>query len=829
MTLQLALITTAALANLTLGCVVFLRNPRGQIHRYFALFSVCVAVWTLSSTFVFTSEWRAVWGRLAFGAASMIPLSFLLFVSVFPSSNPRPPRYLFTILKVAGVSAFFLSFTPLILRQSGFLDGALQPVYGPLYLPFGVYFVSCLGFSLFLLRQKLTLLKGFERLQVRYLLLGVLTSAIGATVTNLLIPSVFHTSQFSRYGPVFGLWMSAMISHSIIRYRLMEIKLVIQKGTVYVCAIIAAALVFVLFLSFLRPLYGYHKDTISLFEALLGALLLAVLFQPLKNWIERSFNRYLYRATYDYQRTIRHASRRLSTILDLDSLLDYLTTAIDDTFNGEAVAVYLQDSPGKDFQCRLSKAGDERQRRLLPLAIPENSPLAVYLGLSQRALVREEAPRNLQDHRLTAAVRQLQHLNADAIFPLTDNGVLVGMIIVGPKRSGDPYFADDIELLETLVSQAAVATKNARLYREVVLVNEYLDNILSTMDSGVIAVDAAGNISLFNSAAERLTGLRAEAVRGASCTRLPDALASPLRETLEMHTPGSQFEVIIPGPQGTNVPLVCSTAILEHGAHSTRGALVVFSDLTRLKDLEREKRRAERLASFGTLASGVAHEIKNPLVAIRTFAELLPERFLDTDFREDFSKVVIREIARIDDLVGRLRGIAATAPPQVGQIDMREPIRDTLALLRGQLEQARTIVKCDFQDSRPFVAVEEAQLKQLFLNLLLNSIEAMGSGGEVTVNVTRRELRGSQWIVADVSDTGPGIPESLRTTVFNPFFTTKPRGSGLGLAICRGIVDAHRGTIRAENRTDRPGARIVIEFPANIETAVVEEHAALHS
>src|SRR5206468_653907 len=112
-----------------------------------------------------------------------------------------------------------------------------------------------------------------------------------------------------------------------------------------------------------------------------------------------------------------------------------------------------------------------------------------------------------------------------------------------------------------------------------------------------------------------------------------------------------------------------------------------------LKDLEREKRRAERLASFGALASGVAHEIKNPLVAIRTFAELLPERFTDTDFREDFSKVVIKEIARIDDLVGRLRGIAATAPQQIGAIDIREPVSETLALLRAQLEQTHTGVQ----------------------------------------------------------------------------------------------------------------------------------------
>jgi len=290
--------------------------------------------------------------------------------------------------------------------------------------------------------------------------------------------------------------------------------------------------------------------------------------------------------------------------------------------------------------------------------------------------------------------------------------------------------------------------------------------------------------------------------------------------------PRSQFETSIQGTDGTSVPLVCSTTILRNAEGSTHGALIVFSDLTRLKKLEQEQRRAERLASFGALASGVAHEIKNPLVAIRTFAELLPERFTDSDFREDFSKVVIREVARIDDLVGRLRGIATTPPEQIGTVDIREPIAHTLLLLRAQLEQTHTTVRCDFHDPAPLVAVAEPQLKQLFLNLLLNSIEAMGSGGEMTVRLARKDFQGAQWIVVEVSDSGPGIPEAVKANIFDPFFTTKPRGSGLGLAICRGITDAHRGVIRAESRTDRPGTTMVIEFPAaGGRSILTEEHA----
>jgi len=826
---HLILIATVAVANLGLGAAIWLRDPRGAIHRYFGLFSVSVAAWTVSNGLVSTyagTEWGFVWARLAFASASIIPISFLFFSSVFPTSHFSPPNTILKAFLIVAVAAFISSLTPLMVKGTTSSHGKLQVLYGPLHLPFAIYLIACFAFSMILLTKKLLRLTGIEKLQVRYLFAGVLTAAVGATISNLIIPLAFGTSEFSRYGPLFGIVMIAVIAHAIIRYRLMDIKVVIRKGVVYVCAILAAASILLVLAEVIKQLTGYEKDTIPLFESLMVALILAILFQPLKDSLQRSLNRYVYRETYDYQRTVREASRRLSAILDLESLLDYLVRAIENTFKVEAALVYLRDSTGKTFQ--LSVPSVEHRHAGPAATIPNNSPLVQLLEQSQRVLVREEAALDVQDPGQSRAAQELQSLGGDVAFPLLSDHRLVGILLVGPKRSGDPYFAQDIDLLETLISQGAVAMKNAQLYRQVVLVNEYVDNILSTMDSGVIAVNAAGNISLFNSAAERLTGLRAADLQTKPYQGLPSDLASPLKETLEAEKPRSQFETTVHGHDGSRVPVVCSTAILKHRDGSTHGALLVFSDLTRLKDLEREKRRAERLASFGALASGVAHEIKNPLVAIRTFAELLPERFADLDFREDFSKVVIREIARIDDLVGRLRGIAA-APQQTGEVDIRHPIAETMALLRAQLEHTRTTVHCTFDDSAPYVAVEEAQLKQLFLNLMLNAIEAMGPGGELTLRVARKEIHGSAWIVTEIADTGPGIPDSLKGSIFEPFFTTKPRGSGLGLAICRGITDAHRGSIRAENRMAGPGTVMVVEFRATAHVLVRAEEKLLTS
>jgi signal transduction histidine kinase len=363
-----------------------------------------------------------------------------------------------------------------------------------------------------------------------------------------------------------------------------------------------------------------------------------------------------------------------------------------------------------------------------------------------------------------------------------------------------------------LANQAAISVKNAQLYREVVLVNEYVENIIGTMDSGVITIDASGKVVLSNKTAEKLTGMPSDTLKSLSVDGLPSGLAHQLKATHSDGQPRLQTEITLPASGDRGTPLVCSSSALKDDRGQIVGALIVFSDLSNVKALENEKRRAERLASLGSLAAGIAHEIKNPLVAIKTFAELLPERFADADFRDNFSGVVIREIERIDGLVGRLRDLAAPAPVTSESVDIREPLSETVALLRAQCEQTRTTVQKEFETSPLLVAVDSAQLKQLFLNLFINAIEAMGPGGELTVRAHRRYKQSIPWVSVEVTDTGPGIHESIRSKIFDPFFTTKSRGSGLGLSICHSIADGHHGTIRVDSDRGH-GARIIVEFP----------------
>ena len=832
MTGHLALIAAVAVANLALGAAVLAKQPRGKINRYFALFSFAVAAWTLSNGLALTypeAQWGYLLARFAFASASIIPIAFFLFASVFPTSQPTPAARLLSGFTIAGVASCLASFTPLLVRGTTLASGTLQVVYGPLHLPFAIYFISCLSVSLLLLSRKLLVLTGFQRLQVRYLFVGVLAAALGATGTNLVIPLLVGTSRFSRYGPLFGLLMVAFVAHSIIRHRLMNIRLVVRRGFVYLVAAAIAGAVFAVLIVILADVAGGRSQDVSLPIQVGVALLIALAFQPLKRRIQSSLDRYLYRETYDYQRIIRDASKTIGATLDLKSLLEYLCRVTIQTLRPDFVAVFTRDAGANAFALATKTAFSENHDVPGQVPLASSDPLPRFLVMSGRALIKDELGRAISGGDAESAVKHLSALGGEIALPMFSENQLIGLLVVGPKLSGDAYFVEDVELLTTLANQAAIAVNNAQLYRQVVLVNEHIENILRTMDSAVITVDASGKVAICNSTAEHLTGLSRSQLMSLSVDGLPHALGNQLKATLADGLSRLQTETTLPSDAHPVLPIVSSTSALHGSQGAILGALVVFSDLSKLKALESEKRRAERLAAFGTLVSGIAHEIKNPLVAIKTFAELLPERFTDTEFREDFSKVVINEIDRIDDLVARLRGLAVPSPQAGGPIDIRESIIDTLVLLRGQLEQARITVHRELGDPVPHVAIDAAQVKQLFLNLFINAIEAMGPGGVLTVRVGRRITPHGNWVVAEVSDTGSGIPEAIRTHIFDPFFTTKPRGSGLGLAICRGITDAHRGILRAESNRSVSGTTIMVEFPASTAIPTVIEEQALLS
>jgi signal transduction histidine kinase len=818
---HLILYAAAAAASTILALLVYLHNPARPPNKLFALFAMAVAAWTAGVTItlhLLTGHSTAFlhlsplfFARSTFVAASLALCFLVAFLHAFPSRSHRHAPLIVYCVGAVAAALIAISFTPLLVVQVSSGDSGLVVSHGPFYPLFAAFIIGTIAHSFYLLVQRLRTSRGIERLQTGYLLLGLLVPVILAAVTNLFVPLVSGTSRASQYGPLFSFLMVGLIAHLIIRHRFMDIRVFVRRSVAYALAVLVTAILFLLFMASTNAFTDLARRQ-SIAVELFSVILIALFFNRLKTWIQGSTDRYLYRRAYHYPHVLRETSSRMATLLDLPDLLAHLSEVITTVLSAEFATAYVHD--GRDtFQ---SQPHPPSAPSPGVTSIHRYDPVILVLHQTRQLLSLEEL---LTTSPQSQAIPALRDLQASLALPLWADADLIAILLVGPKRSGDAYFLEDLELLTVLASQASIAIKNSQLYRQVLQANSYIENILATMESGVIAVTADGRVTLFNRAAALLANVTTDGPPR-TLESLPSSLRAQLRATLADGKARINIETTLPDPTGRLRPIVSSTTALPAGDTTPLSAVVVFNDLSHLKALEAEKRRAERLASLGSLASGIAHEIKNPLVAIRTFAELLPERFADVEFRESFSQIAMREIQRIDQLVARLRDLAAPSTHNFAPLTLRHPIDETLELLRAHLEQRHLRLCCVYRDDEAIIVGDSVQLKQLFLNLLLNAVEAMDPGGVLTVSLALRDAATAlPEAIVSISDTGPGISPALLGKIFDPFVTTKPRGSGLGLAICRGIADAHRANIKIENNHPALGVTVTLVFPLIPHTA----------
>jgi signal transduction histidine kinase len=225
---------------------------------------------------------------------------------------------------------------------------------------------------------------------------------------------------------------------------------------------------------------------------------------------------------------------------------------------------------------------------------------------------------------------------------------------------------------------------------------------------------------------------------------------------------------------------------------------------------------ADRLAAIGTLAAGMAHEIRNPLVSVRTFIQLLPERLDDEEFRTSFRDLALGEIDRICGLINDLLAFSRPALAEREPTDVAEAARQIARLLDAEARKHDVRLACDAADDTPRVSATAAQVKQVLMNVVLNAIQACGAAGRVRVATSGERRHGRDWCVIEVTDSGPGIAAADAARIFDPFFTTKALGSGLGLFIARRIIDEHEGAIDASSGTGH-GCVFTIRLPAHAE------------
>jgi len=338
------------------------------------------------------------------------------------------------------------------------------------------------------------------------------------------------------------------------------------------------------------------------------------------------------------------------------------------------------------------------------------------------------------------------------------------------------------------------------------------ETILENLSSGLATIEASGAVRHWNRAASEIFGIKAEAVQGRHYLEVfgtgYEEFAQRLRETLERGAEGTRYEAIVETPDGRRMPLGISTSLLLGTTGERRGMIALFQDLSDVKALEERIRRGETLAAIGELSAGIAHEIRNCLNPISGSVEVLQKELRVKGENARLLELIVRESERLDKFIRELLEYARERPLKTEMVNVGALVSESVELARrhpsgGAGKQLKTVLP----DSTVWVKVDFEQIKQVLMNLLINSLESIEGSGSITVAVREDRRAAGGWgraggtrAVVEVSDTGIGIPPDAVKQVFEPFFSTKQGGTGLGLAIANRIVERHGGILEVESR-----------------------------
>jgi two-component system nitrogen regulation sensor histidine kinase GlnL len=349
-------------------------------------------------------------------------------------------------------------------------------------------------------------------------------------------------------------------------------------------------------------------------------------------------------------------------------------------------------------------------------------------------------------------------------------------------------------------------------------------NVLASLDEAIVIADTAERITFVNQAAETLTGTSAAQVKGRPLVAVFPRDGWLVAMVVEAVRSGAE-RVRAEGTlaSGTaSVPVTVTISPILDAAGLLEGAAIVLHDLRHRKDLEEVSRYADRTAALELLTAGLAHEIKNPLGAIRGAAQLLQHQAGADGARVlEHTDVIVREVDRLSRLLDELRALAQPPPLHLEPVNIHKVLHAVLEIARKSPTWQTTAFEAQFDPSLPEVWGDEQKLVQVFLNLVTNALHAMGGSGTLSISTRMvtdyhvRPARGGRgrFLAVVIEDTGPGIGAGDPANLFAPFFTTKPGGSGLGLAICQQIVTQHNGRIWLRNRRGGPGAAARVLLP----------------
>jgi PAS domain S-box-containing protein len=670
-----------------------------------------------------------------------------------------------------------------------------------------IHFVIALVISAGLLIRRLVVSKNtVARQQLKWVVWG---SALAIAPFTLLygigyVLGADNAEQLTDLAVLPLILIPLSFGYSVVRYRLMDVELVVRRAAVYAATTFAIALGIGLVVYF-TGLYALSGNVESTGEITLRLILsvaamaaIVMIAAPVKNFLQERVDRLFYGRRYDLRNSLLDFGRTISANTTLDPLLDSLISRLREVMNVERVAIFIEAATEPSGYRVARTAGLSSD-----MSTPPDFREMIRTRSAETGIVRAD---DLEISTESGAfVRRSLHY----YVPCVIRGRMVAVIGLGRSADGALLSSEDVEILRTVSGYIGVAIENSLLYQEqktrateLELLKEFNESIVESINVGLLAVDLAGNITRLNSAMEEIFSIsRAEAIGRNVEDLFVEDFADTLHQVLglegwRLSQTRQIYKLHTSTRQGRSLVLNIALAPLRAETDEQTGALVVFEDVTQRLQLEEQLQQREKLSSIGLLAAGVAHEVNTPLTGVSSYTQMLLAMLSENDPKHALLQKVRRQADRATDIVTNLLNFSRTgSAAEFNQVDIHRVLDDTLQLLEPQLRRSQIEIIRDYGDGLPEVHGNSVKLQQVFTNLILNARDSISNGnGRITLK-TRNDEDGS--VMVEVADNGIGIAPENVAKIYDPFFTTKGvgGGTGLGLAVTYGIVQEHSGHI----------------------------------
>jgi len=538
--------------------------------------------------------------------------------------------------------------------------------------------------------------------------------------------------------------------------------------------------------------------------------------QKISSWKPQEYQGDLY-ARDRLLSSVHKISGLLTQPVSLDSVLTAIVEETAHVFGYDRVAIYLVSKDKRLLECKyeIGFAPEEMEIAFQrPFNLERHECIETLVVKTGNTIYIRDYSADSRVTYLDRKVSEKQNRFATIAVPLNLRDSVIGLIEA--DRGGYPLVLteEDIQHLSIFANQASIIIENTRLYEQLVNERNFAENVVESSPNCILVVNCDGTIRMVNPLAESIFCLEPGAAVGKPASEVfGEPLRTIIREAIDGKTSDGR-EVVVKRREGARTILDVSTSQLKSQGETVLGAVLIATDLTEAKKTEEWMRRVDRLSSLGQLSAGVAHEIRNPLASINFNIQLLSKR-IQPD--EKTIRIINNSLAGVERIKGLVKGMldfSRPAPPQLKRESIHRAVEDAISLMDSQFSKHGIRVVQKLAAEAPDITFDSRQIQQVFVNILLNALQAMPEGGTVTVESRlggeTKEL--SRYLSVYISDTGAGIPREHFSKIFDPFFTTKPEGTGLGLSIAHKVLEQHGAQIEIRSRVGQ-GTMFIIRFP----------------